>query len=435
MASITGIELKPDSCALAALRLTREPFEVFAIHTISPADWPEQEAAISDALRAVRTRLRLPRRAAVTDWRLSDHTSTSERTTLDLLRPLTTAGFTIQSVISPPRALLALAAWRPRPAGGAAVAWLALNMHGAAMAIVHGSELLYAHSLDWLYSPGAAGSSAQLLQRYSLVARLAPELRHADRHDRAAHGIGVDTAVTCGDLPELRSMTMQLIDELDLEVETLDSTEGLRPTERARDERFVELAPAIRLACAAVLEQLARTESTTATRPWIPAALAAAVLAVAAGYVQWNGRGPSSVVSTDEPRSDSSFSRAPAPSAVVLEAPETTAGVQPAVPLASPPSEQSGAASADKNHGAFPSASSRLETSATPQALTEPIPRVDSVLIDGTRRLAIVDGAIRGVGDSVGMRTIARIDRAAIVLREPSGLEVEVALRPFGARL
>ena len=62
---------------------------------------------------------------------------------------------------------------------------------------------------------------------------------------RASHGISVDAAVTCGDLPELRSLTMPLIEELDLEVETLDSMEGLRPVGKAKLERLAERAPAL----------------------------------------------------------------------------------------------------------------------------------------------------------------------------------------------
>jgi hypothetical protein len=46
---------------------------------------------------------------------------------------------------------------------------------------------------------------------------------------------------------------MPLIEELDLEVETLDSTEGLRAAGNVTDDRLGEAAPAIRLACAAAL--------------------------------------------------------------------------------------------------------------------------------------------------------------------------------------
>jgi hypothetical protein len=57
------------------------------------------------------------------------------------------------------------------------------------------------------------------------------------------------------------------------------------------------------------------------------------------------------------------------------------------------------------------------------------LPKVDSILIDQERRLAIVDGTIVTVGDSVGPRVVVQIDRDAVVLREPSGLSVRVGLR------
>jgi hypothetical protein len=61
--------------------------------------------------------------------------------------------------------------------------------------------------------------------------------------------------------------------------------------------------------------------------------------------------------------------------------------------------------------------------------LRDPLPKVDSILIDQDRRLAIIDGAVVGVGDSVGARVVVRIDPDAVLLREPSGLAVRVSLR------
>ena len=61
--------------------------------------------------------------------------------------------------------------------------------------------------------------------------------------------------------------------------------------------------------------------------------------------------------------------------------------------------------------------------------LRDPLPKVDSILIDQERRLAIVDGTIVTIGDTVGPRVVVHIDRDAVILREPSGLAVRVALR------
>jgi hypothetical protein len=57
------------------------------------------------------------------------------------------------------------------------------------------------------------------------------------------------------------------------------------------------------------------------------------------------------------------------------------------------------------------------------------LPKVDGILIDQERRLAIIEGAVVAVGDPVGSRVIAQIERDAVVLREPSGLLVRVVLR------
>jgi hypothetical protein len=54
---------------------------------------------------------------------------------------------------------------------------------------------------------------------------------------------------------------------------------------------------------------------------------------------------------------------------------------------------------------------------------------VDSILIDQERRLAIIDGTIVAIGDNVGPRVVVQIERDGVVLREPSGLAVRVALR------
>ncbi len=136
-------------------------------------------------------------------------------------------GFRVESIVTPPQALALLAASRPR-SGNGAVAWLALNIQAAAIAIVHDGELLFARTFEWSYSALNTSGKAQLLQRYSLVAQLAPEVRRGIAAVLANRGLTVEQAVTCGDLPELRSLTMPLIEELDLEVETLDSTDGLR---------------------------------------------------------------------------------------------------------------------------------------------------------------------------------------------------------------
>jgi hypothetical protein len=40
-----------------------------------------------------------------------------------------------------------------------------------------------------------------------------------------------------------------------------------------------------------------------------------------------------------------------------------------------------------------------------------------------------MDGTIVSIGDTIGPRVVVRIDRDAVILREPSGVTVRVALR------
>ena len=262
MASVTGIELGRESCVLAGVRASGPgTADVMALHIIEPAAWPTLDVALVETLRSVRRGKRFPRNARIVAWGLPDDPAGNEATVRALQRPIVAAGFRVESILTPPQALALLAASRQRQHGDGAAAWLALNMHGAAIAIVRGGELLFARTFEWSYSTRVMSGKAQLLQRYSLVAQLAPEVRRGIAAVRASRGIVVEQAVTCGDLPELRSLTMPLIEELDLEVETLDSTEGLRAVGKAKAERFAESAPAIRLACAAALTQSKRRGS------------------------------------------------------------------------------------------------------------------------------------------------------------------------------
>ena len=253
MASITGIELGSGSGVLVSVRPGRAGAgDVLALHAIGPSEWPANDSTLSEVLASARRAERLPRRAAVVAWGLPDD-AMDGASTRAALRFMEAAGFRIESVLTPPQALARLASLRPRQDSADAVVWLALNMHGVAIAIVRSSELLFARTFHWKYNPDLLEPKAQLLQRYLLIAHLAPEVRHGIAVVRASHGASVDAVVTCGDLPELRSLTMPLIEELDLEVETLDSAEGLRAAKNVRPERLMEAAPAIRLACAAAL--------------------------------------------------------------------------------------------------------------------------------------------------------------------------------------
>lgn len=508
MASTTGIELGPDSSVLVALRPVRSgAAQVLAIHTISAAEWPAHDDALSDALRSARRRKRLPRRATVVAWDGPDDAE-DEVTARAGLRALGAAGFRIEEVLTPPQALARVASARSRKAPTDAVAWLALNTHGAAIAIVRGSELLFGRTFQWTYNPELTATRAQLLQRYSLIAHLAPEVRHGMAEVRASHGVTVDAVVTCGDLPELRSLTMPLIEELDLEVETLDSADGFVAAGSVKPDRLAEVAPAIRLASAAALAPATVADRGAAPSPMMRAAAAAALIAALAwgGFLYWNvfTAAPAKPIPVP-PRIAATRDAAPrVSSAPMTPAPQATAEPrnappiralridlvqatpppptrvesrttplprrdtasepvpiepQPQTPAAAPSAPPQASQRVSRPPAPFPAPSSTLRSVAEQQwpapvdtrsvvlpspvtltkperqtPLNEPLPKVDSILIDQERRLAIIAGVVVGIGDAVGPRTVIQIDRDGVVLREPSGLAVRITLRARSAR-
>jgi hypothetical protein len=576
MVSATGIELGRESCVLVGIRASRAgTADVRALHIIEPGAWPTTDLALIETLRSLRGAKGFPRDARIVAWGLPDDSAGDKATVRALQRPVVAAGFRVESILTPPQALALLAASRPRHAGDGAVAWLALNMHGAAIAIVRDGELLFARTFKWAYNTGVMTGKAQLLQRYSLVAQLAPEVHRGIAAVRASRRIAVDAAVTCGDLPDLRSLTMPLIEELDLEVETLDSTEGLRAIGTARAERFAESAPAIRLACAAAMAPRKRRAGVIVTLARVAAVLALIAALAWGGFAYWRGsagrtadpphaaaRRPPPQAASSAPASakpgaavgapgsaaarptrpnspapgagnsrtthPSSRAGAPVPVAPTGTAkppgavvagppakvdpkpvPQPTANARPestrtaAVPPAAPKVEPKPGgpqparpnpeikrdskpipvpqATAGDPAGrptvtrrrpavtpALPDSVERAITSRTidspagvrpprtlelpavspslrsvaPRAsatarpanrtrspLKDPLPKLDSILIDEDRRLAIMNGAIVRVGDTVGLRTVVQIDRDAVILREPSGLSVRIALR------
>lgn len=453
MGSATGIEIGPDSLLFAALRSSRSSgAEVFAARRYDAAEWPDDDHDLSDAVRTMRHAHRFPRSAAVVVWTTSDGVEGSSRH--DLLGSLTAAGFRVVSILTPPQALARVASTTRRGTPADAIAWLALNTWGASIAIVRDGMVLFSRTFSWTYKSDLPTSKAQLLQRYVLISHLAPELAHGFKAVREVHGATVSLVVTCGNLPELRSLTLPLIEELDVEVETLDSTDGLA-ARRARLPEFAELAPALRLATAAASSS-DLTTGRQALRVYLSrAAAAAAVIAavVWAGYSYWHGSSPSSIAQGRVPQpkivQSPAVRRSNPSSPAIASNVSSPALSQRSLSVSSTPQPVATRGSDEPNRAPAPdplpssrpvTAQSRrvpsdTRTAVTPKVsepgvpLDEPLPRVDTVLIDQDRRLAILDGAVVGIGDVVGSRTVLAIAREAIVLREPSGRIVRVRPR------
>jgi hypothetical protein len=453
MASTTGIEIGSYACTLAGVRAgAGNAIHVRALATIGGGDWPSGDSARSSLLRKIRGAEGLPRRAVVVSWGFADPLDDgSARAAVQFVED---AGFTIESVLSPPQALARVADTRRRLGSPQATVWTALNTDAVAIAILAGRELLFTRTFRWSFKHGLTATRAQLLQRYSLVAHLAPEVRHAIEIVRASHGVVVDGVVTCGNLPDLRSLTMPLIEELELEVETLDGIDGLRASGRVSPDRLLEAAPAIRLACTAALTStpqgqapllngvtFMQEEPSAVVRVGAAVALIGALIWGAVSFrplwqpapvklpataARYSAAQPKAEPSTPEraeapvpePKNDST----PVSTVLSVQPEGTTPPLPPTTDGQSPSLITSTSSSAGQQRTVR---SDRRQ----PVALAEPLPRVDSILIDQERRLAVIDGAMINVGDAVGRRTVAGIERDTVLLREPSGLIVRASVR------
>ena len=405
MPAFTAIEIGSDTCALARTSVQRDgDLRVFAAEVLDPAHFPGPDG-FTLALRQSRRKLRLPRRCRVVVWGLREGASRHDAAVVPILRPLTDAGFRVERVVSPCNALAALARLKD-PQGDGATCWLAVNRGGVAIVVVRPGRQLYAHSFVWDWTLGATGSQARLLQRYSLVSALAPQVRRA-MAAAIEKDTRVDAIVTCGNLPDLRSLTMPLIEELDVEVETLDSLEGLDVAPDVAD-RLADVAQAIRLACAGASARGTRLLDEGERRPrhvgrWLTiAALIVAICAIGyAWYAKWSSP-HAAITTTARPVSQA---RAGA------KTPDTNESAAPAVSTPSVP--------ADKVEAGRPR--------PMPALLKEPAPRITAILLTNGRRYATVEGGhIVGVGQMVGRRLVVAIDEQTVLFKEPSGVLIRV---------
>jgi hypothetical protein len=434
MGSLTGIELDGDSCVLVRVRPADDAVRLVALGGSASPAW-ESARPLVDNLRRAR-RSGFPKHAAVVAWDVHESASASDPQTRAVVAPLAEAGFAVDTVLSPTDALCALAKRRQKIAGREGEVWLALNRRHVAMAIVDDGRLLYSRRFDWHYSPGAT-QRAQLLQRYSLIAHLAPEVRHGIDVVGAEHGTRVNAVVTCGDLPDLRSLTMPLIEELDIEVETLDTLDGIVVEGAASGEMIAEQAPAIRLACAA-----AAGSSPTSTAHWRLAAAAVVLLAILAGtwtMIRLLSGSPGDAGREDPSRQSEATPAMPPPAAATKkETPAAgrsappgpgTANTPPVQPQPPAPAAPRPLESPAATTGRTPPRAAPAPAGQRPAPLSTPLPVVNSILVAPGRRLAVLDGEIVREGDAVGPRVVIRIEPRAVVLREPSGREVSVPIR------
>ncbi|HXW06363.1 MAG TPA: hypothetical protein VD833_14085 [Vicinamibacterales bacterium] len=440
MSGVTGIEIGQDFCVLVAAQAAQSALRLSTARLVPAAEWGPPGAARVELLRTIRTANALPAACAAVVW---DTGETSQQA--ELLQPLTQAGFRVQSVSSPPQALAALARITPASSGQGATAWVALNTSGAALVVVRGGAIIYSRVMGWSIAAPAERRQAHLLRRYLRVAQIASELKRAAQTVRATDGVAVESAVLCGNLPELRSLAMPLIEATDLEVETLDSTSGLDLADMSAAD-VEELAPAVRLATAVALSMPAAERAGGAGR--IAALAAGLALVAAVAWWTYTQRGvPAAPPQPDSagavvgmrppegeaPATASSQGTTPAAATPVREpVPDPAAGA-PEQTLRQQPSESPETAATSGQIGGRAETTRQDSQSRGGQGAARDtattLPSVEGVLISPQLRLAVIDGAVVGIGDVVGSLTVKAIETDAVVLRDAAGQDVRVPVR------
>jgi Tfp pilus assembly PilM family ATPase len=169
-----------------------------------------------------------------------------------LLQPIADAGFLIEGVTTPCGALWSQARLRRASLPGEVHAHVALGASQSALGIFADGALLYARDFDWGYAEGQSASKSATQDREVLAKRLSTELRWSFLYLKQYWEQDVSQVLLCGDMPEVRSLTAPLIERLNIEVETLDTLEGIDAANLP--EGFAERASTLRLASSVAVE-------------------------------------------------------------------------------------------------------------------------------------------------------------------------------------
>jgi len=165
------------------------------------------------------------------------------------LKPLTSMGVRVKSVVTPAIALMSLSRLRHRLlAAGMAEAYVALEQTTTAIALVRDGALIAARELPW----GFQDAQGRPGPRDDVAGRLSAAIR-GFLDDCGAAPSAVAQVCVCGGMPELRNMTLGVMEQLDIEVEPLDSLFGIDEG-RLPAEDFRERAADMRLAWAAAAD-------------------------------------------------------------------------------------------------------------------------------------------------------------------------------------
>jgi hypothetical protein len=383
-----------------------------------------------------------------------------------VLRALTSAGVKVRSIVTPALALMSLARTRRHiTAAGAIEAYVAFEETGTAIALVRDASLVAARELDWGYQ-SVRGVRSREDAANGLIDALT-----AFFSDSGVRPSEVSQICICGGLPELRNMTLPLMEHFDVEVEPLDLLFGVdanRLPEPADD--FRERVADLRLAWAVAAdwhapidflrERRRRMTKTVLTRAAVVAGVATGVAAAwrlqQSSLFQPSPSTPQERTASTSPRPASPPSAqrvtpppVPVPIPTPVEAPPPirpaqggperrrgTPAVQPAIeepsrtaslvltPVPPPPVPPTVQPEPLAQAPSKPAARTPVTPPRPRPASDTPLPfdaSLGTILYGADRKLAIVDGRIVQVGDDIRGARVVDITPDAVLFRDVQG--------------
>ena len=138
------------------------------------------------------------------------------------IQPLIDAGVKVESVTTPALAHASLVGQHRSLLPGAVVAVLSVNEQSTAITVVRGNVVLFARELPWGGQTQRGDGEPDSSSRTMVPSRIAAELRRSLVYVRQNQKVEVSRVLVCGDLFDLRSLTGPLVNELAMDVETLD---------------------------------------------------------------------------------------------------------------------------------------------------------------------------------------------------------------------
>lgn len=250
MRGVVGLEVTPVRAAVVHAQGGRRGLVVRCFA------WFEGLSGIPELtarLASLRREQRLPKRANLVAWGGGERAQA-------LASAVRRAGFDVEALLSPAQAMMAafggtnkLGSTSLDPPAAGATAYLALHADSGHLAVSIAGRLVLERPVRFTYPKLQSTDTRQrLLHRYTVLAGIVAVLEPAFRDVTRLHGRAVRQIVTCGSLPELRSLTLPLAEEFDVEVETLDGIYGVDATQLPKPaDGFRDRAAALQLALTA----------------------------------------------------------------------------------------------------------------------------------------------------------------------------------------